>query len=82
VPQKGVNFAFSFREFPVVFGTMRQDDRVVGGGEVGGRNEDEGVEEVYEVAKGGTGLVQLDEGEGCQAVVDGLLKMTQAAANL
>ncbi len=65
-----------------MFGTMRQDDRVVGGGEVGGRNEDEGVEEVYEVAKGGTGLVQLDEGEGCQAVVDGLLKMTQAAANL
>ncbi len=65
-----------------MFGTMRQDDRVVGGGEVGGRHEGEGVEEADEVAKGGAGLVQGDEGEGCQAVVEGLLKMTQAAAHL
>ncbi len=61
---------------------MRQDDRVEGGGEVGGRNEGEGVEEVDEVPKGGTGLVQGGEGEGCQAVVDGMLEMTKAAAHL
>ncbi len=65
-----------------MFGTMGKDDRVVGGGEVGGRNEGEGVEKVDEVAKGGAALVQRGEGEGCQAVVDGLFEMTQAAAHL
>ncbi len=49
---------------------------------MGGRNKDEGVEEVDEVAEGGAALVQVDQGEGCQALVDGLLEMTQAAAHL
>ncbi len=65
-----------------MFGTMRQNDRVVGGGEVGGRNKGEGVEKVDEVAEGGAALEQGDERKGCQAVVDGLFKMTQAAAHL
>jgi len=65
-----------------MLGSMREDGGVVEGGEMGGRNEGEGVEEVDEVVEGGAAPVQAAQRQGPQPLTDGLLETEQTPAHL